>query len=969
MTTELRSSELVIRGARENNLKNIDLRLPRERLIVITGLSGSGKSSLAFETIYAEGQRRFLESLSAYARRRVEQVKRPDVDHVYGLSPVVSIEQKTVGRNPRSTVGTMTDIYDYMRLLFSTTGQAHCPMCGEPVPTRTAHQIAEHLLALPEGTTVELCAPLRKVYGEDYALLFGEVRTRGFRRVYVDDALLDLSEEVELDEAREYRLEAVVDRFVVRHARHQERKRDMRDDLEGQIVAALRLGMRIGEGFMRFRISGEQITSAVRAAFAQNFCCPQHQTLMGETLPFYYSFNDPDSACRSCGGLGTYFRVHPQLLVPHPERSLREGCFVPEAFSYNKDAWWTKILTSVAAHYSFSLDTPWRKLSDAARAAVLYGTRGQRFPIVMPPGAKSKDHTGMLVRFDGIVNTIERHYKQFRQQQVTHIAMEQYLKKVMVEHVCPDCTGTKLKPQRLLVTVGGRTIYALGELSLAQLRAFMDTVPLPERKRQAGQQLLDEIRGRLDLLLGIGVDYLSLNRRSTTLSGGESQRVRLSTQIGSGLMGMLYVLDEPSIGLHPKDNARMIGTLRRLRDIGNTVIVVEHDEETIRAADHVVELGPGPGVHGGEVVAQGDIGAILACERSPTGQFLSGRERIPLPAQRRSPSARILRIVDAHENNLKHLDVSIPLGQFVCVTGASGSGKSSLVNGILFKGLQARLHDSRVLPGKHARIEGVEHVSAVINIDQTAIGRSPRSNPATYIGFYDAIRQLFAATPAAQARGYTAARFSFNVKGGRCEECAGEGVTITSLQFMPDVETPCLACGGARYNDETLEVRLNELTIAEVLNLTVEEAVGFFVAQRGLARKVAVLNDLGLGYLRLGQSSTTLSGGEAQRVKLASELGKLKRGAHNLYILDEPTTGLHLADIRRLLESLNRLVDAGHSVLVIEHHLDVIKTADYVLDLGPEGGAAGGELLVAGTPEQVAACERSHTGRYLRALL
>jgi len=965
----MRSTSLVIRGARENNLKNVDLEIPREQLVVITGLSGSGKSSLAFETIYAEGQRRFLESLSAYARRRVERVKKPDVDHVYGLSPVVSIEQKTVGRNPRSTIGTMTDIYDYLRVLYSTAGQGHCPYCREPIPTKSAHQIAEHLLALPEGTTVEILAPLLKVYGEDYAFLFAEIRTRGYRRIYVDGALHDLSDEPELDESRSYTLEALIDRFVVRHARRQDRKRDMRDDIEGQVVTAVQQGLRVGEGFLRFRIAGAELSPTSTAAFYDGFACAEHHTTVGELLPYYFSFNDPDSACRSCGGLGTYYKVHPHLLVPYVERSIRDGAFVPDAFSYNKDSWWTKIMVSVAAHYGFSLDTPWRELPPHIVDIVLYGTNGQRFPIVMPEGARSKDHTGMLMRFDGVINNIERRYKHYRQQQTTHTDMEQYLKKVMVEHVCPDCNGTKLKAQRLLISLNGKNIWQLGELSLQELRSFLSQVPIAERKRRAGQQIVDEINARLDLLLGIGVDYLNLNRRATTLSGGESQRVRLSTQIGSGLMGMLYVLDEPSIGLHPKDNAKMISTLKRLRDIGNTVIVVEHDEDTIRAADHIVEMGPGPGVHGGEVVAQGSIGAIMAEPGSPTGQYVSRRQQIAVPRQRRPPTGKVVRIVGAHENNLKHIDVDLPLGQLICVTGASGSGKSSLVNEILYKALYARFHDSRVLPGKHQRIEGVEQLSDIINIDQTPIGRTPRSNPATYIGFYDDIRRLFAATPEAQARGYTAARFSFNVKGGRCEECAGEGLITTALQFMPDVETPCVVCHGKRYNEQTLEITYNGKNIADVLDTTVEEGTRFFAARGAVAHKIGMLDQLGLGYLRLGQSSTTLSGGEAQRVKLASELGKLKRGAHNLYILDEPTTGLHLADIQRLLDSLNRLVDAGHTVVVIEHQLDVIKTADHVIDLGPEGGARGGNVLVSGTPEDVVRCELSHTGRFLRPYL
>ncbi|HWQ15333.1 MAG TPA: excinuclease ABC subunit UvrA [Roseiflexaceae bacterium] len=1022
MTTYTKSKDLVIRGARENNLKNIDVAIPREQLVVITGLSGSGKSSLAFETIYAEGQRRFLESLSAYARRRVEQLKKPDVDYVYGLSPVVSIEQKTVSRNPRSTVGTMTDIYDFVRLLYASAGRAHCPVCRAEVPLRSPHQIAEHLLALPEGTTVEICAPVHKIYGEDFNYLFGEIRTRGYRRLYVDDELRDISQDLELDERRAYRLEVLVDRFTVKREARPAQRRDLRDDILKQVVVSAQGGLRVGEGFLRFRLTPPAGESIDRERFSQDFCCPQHLTVMGELHPYYFSFNEPDSACPTCGGLGTYMKVHPELLVPHPERSIRAGCFVPEAFSYDKNTWQTKIMVSVAAHAGFSLDVPWSELPEAAREVVLYGTKGERFPIVMPPGAtRGVEHTGRLFRFDGIINDIERRYKHYRRQQVAHVHMETYLRRVMAEHTCPDCRGTKLKPQRLLVTLKGLNIHELGELPIAALRAFLEDVPFTARNRQAGEQVRQEIVGRLDLLLGIGVDYLSLNRRSMTLSGGESQRIRLSTQIGSGLMGMLYVLDEPSIGLHPKDNVKMIHTLQRLRDIGNTVIVVEHDEETIRAADHIVELGPGPGVHGGQVVAQGTIADIERHPESLTGAYLRGARRIALPPRRRplplspwlsSPqppapatagkggepdvvaslptsahrsgvggeglphmeersvkgkrSRGWLVIRGARENNLRGIDVPIPLGVLVCVTGASGSGKSSLVSEILYKRLHHLLHDSRTLYGAHDCIEGVEQVSDVIDIDQSPIGRSPRSNPATYIGFYDDIRRLFADTEEARARGYSAGRFSFNIKGGRCEECAGEGIVITSLHFMPDVENPCPACKGARYNEETLEVAYRGRNIAEVLDMTVEEGVEFFKDQRLIAHKLRVLNDLGLGYLRLGQSSTTLSGGEAQRVKLAAELGKIKRGGHNLYILDEPTTGLHLADIQRLLDSLNRLVDAGHTVLVIEHHLDVIKTADYVIDLGPEGGHAGGELVAAGTPEEVARCERSHTGRYLR---
>ncbi len=999
MTATTRSKSLIIKGARENNLKNIDVEIPREQLVVVTGISGSGKSSLAFETIYAEGQRRFLESLSAYARRRVEQVKKPDVDFVYGLSPVVSIEQKTVGRNPRSTIGTMTDIYDFMRVLYATAGVAHCPYCHTEVPIKTPHQIAEHLLSLPAGTPVDICAPVFKIYGEDYAYLLAEIRNRGHRHMYVDDVACDISEDLELDEARTYALEAVIDKFVVKHPGVRDGRRDLRHDIEQAIVTSIQNGLRVGEGFVRFRIKDEGRrtkdegpSSALvdEGTFFTSFACPQHHVTMGELKSYYFAFNDPDSACRSCSGLGTYYKVHPHLLVVDPARSIKGGCFMPEAYTYSRDSWPTKLMVSVAAHYGFSLDTPFNGLPPEVVEIVFYGTKGERFPIVMPEGARSKDHTGHMMRFEGIINTIERRYKHYRQEQTAHTEIETYLKRVMVEHTCPDCNGTKLKRQRLLVTLKGRNIYDLGEMNLAELRAFLEHVPLPPRQRQAGEQVIAEIKARLELLLGIGVDYLSLNRKAGTLSGGESQRIRLSNQIGSGLMGMLYVLDEPSIGLHPKDNLKMIRTLQRLRDIGNSVIVVEHDEDTIRAADHILEIGPGPGIHGGAVVAQGTIDDILGNPQSLTGAYLSGKAKIALPAKRRSlaPSpthligaegtkgrrgttvnAGWLTIVGARENNLKNLNVEIPLGLFVCVTGASGSGKSSLINEILYKQLYSVFHDNRVLPGRHDRIEGLEQLTDVINIDQSPIGRTPRSNPATYIGFYDDIRRLFANTPEAKARGYSVGRFSFNVKGGRCEECAGEGLITTSLHFMPDVESPCPICKGARYNEETLEVTYAGKNIAEILDMTVEEGETFFRERPYLVHKIGMLNALGLGYLRLGQSSTTLSGGEAQRIKLASELGKIKRGNHNFYILDEPTTGLHLADIQKLLDSLNRLVDAGNTVLVIEHHLDVIKTADYVIDLGPDGGHNGGEIIVQGTPEEVARCPRSYTGQYLRRYL
>ena len=989
-----------VKGARENNLKNIDVEIPREHLVVLTGLSGSGKSSLAFETIYAEGQRRFLESLSTFSRKYVAQLKKPDVDFVYGLSPVISIEQKAVSQNPRSTVGTMTDIYDYFRVLFTTNGTGHCPYCRHEVPVRTVVQIAEHILALPEDTVVELDAPIFKLYGEDFPYLFGEIRANGYRRLRVDGQLADLSDDFELDEAQGYDLEVVVDTIVVKPEIHK------------SLIVAVQQALRVGEGFLRLRILGrrpktnqnrEPRTRNQKAAnegttftgspalpltrshsvdansFFDGFACPEHHVTMGEMEPYYFSFNQPSSACPTCLGLGIYLHVHPDLLVPDKARSIRGGAFIPEAFKYDKNNWGTRLLVSVAQHYGFSLDTPFAELSPDAVSLVLYGTRGERFPIVLPEGAnKGAEHVGKLFRFDGIINEIERRYRQYRRQKIAHHWMEEYLKRVMVERTCPDCGGAKLKRQRLLVELGGKSIVELGNLTFAELQDFMVALPPPTRNQAAGEQIRQEVIARLGLLLDIGLDYLSLNRKAATLSGGESQRVRLSVQIGSELMGMLYVLDEPSIGLHPRDNLRMIHTLQRLRDIGNTVIVVEHDEATIRAADQIIEIGPGPGVHGGEVVAQGTPDDLIANPHSLTGQFLSGERAIAMPEQRRVP-ARLgaagedcpgwLQVIGARQNNLRSIDIAIPLGLFVCVTGVSGSGKSTLVNEVLYKKLTSVFRDSRVLAGAHERVLGVEQLRDVINIDQTPIGRTPTSNPATYIGIYDAIRQLFAGTPESRRREYSASRFSFNVKGGRCEECAGQGLMTTALQFLADVEVICPACKGARYNEETLEITYAGKNIAQVLDMPIEEAASFFADVPLVAHKLGVLNQLGMGYLKLGQSSHTISGGEAQRVKLAHELGKIKRGGRNLYILDEPTTGLHMADIQRLLDSLSRLVDAGNSVLVIEHHIDVIKTADWVIDLGPEGGKHGGMVVAQGTPEQIADCPYSYTGQFLRAAL
>ncbi len=797
-----------------------------------------------------------------------------------------------------------------------------------------------------------------KQYGEDLDFVLTEVRKKGCRILIVDGKPVDISAQVELDESTVKDMDAVVDRFVVGR-KH-----------EKAIKAGIAATLLVGDGLLRVEVI-KGATKAEAERFYRGLCSPTHHFVYGDIQPEYFMFNNPESACRTCGGLGIHKLTHPELLVPDPKRSITGGCFVREAFKYNPDTWDGRVMYSLSKSLRFSLETPWEKLPETARHAILEGLDGKKLVMLMPPEAKVKreDAVGKEVGFGGIARRIERHYRRYRQRGEANSGMEAWLDKVMVEHTCPDCKGARVRATRLLFTIEGKTLYDVGQLHFDELYSFLGAVKPTGRGADAGRHVLGEIRARVQLLLGIGLDYLSFNRRSGTLSGGESQRIRLSTQIGSGLMGMLYVLDEPSIGLHPKDNVKMIATLERLRDIGNTVIVVEHDEDTIRSADHIVEMGPGPGVHGGEVVVQGSIDDILGCKASPTGQFLSGKRSIKTPKQHRKGNGKLLTVRGARENNLQGVDVTFPLGTMVAITGASGSGKSTLINEVLYKALWKRLVDTRTLPGEHDGLEGVEHVHKVVSIDQSPIGRNSRSNPATYIGFYDNIRDLFTESPLSVERGYKAGRFSFNVKGGRCEECQGEGVITTQLYFMPDVEVLCGACKGARFNSETLDVTVRGKTIDDVLNMSVEEGVRFFADEPAIGKKIEVLNDLGLGYLTLGQSATTLSGGEAQRIKIATELSKLQRSKHTVYILDEPTTGLHLADVERLLESLNRLVDAQHTVLLIEHHLDVIKTADHVIDLGPEGGHAGGRVVVTGTPEEIAACKTSHTGRFLRAHL
>jgi excinuclease ABC subunit A len=950
---------IAVQGARVHNLRNISVEIPRDSLVVITGLSGSGKSSLAFDTIYAEGQRRYMESLSTFAKRFIAQVTKPDVDFVFGLSPVISIEQKTLANNPRSTVGTMTDIASYLNLLFATIGQARCPRSGEPTPSRTSSQILEAILSLPEKTEIELRAPVFKVYGEDLDFVFTEVRKKGCRRLIVDGKPVDLSEKTDLDVSDVQHMDAVVDRFVVGR-KH-----------EKAIKAGIAATLLVGDGLLQVHV-GKGASKADAERFYRGLCSPTHHFVYGDIGPDFFMFNNPESACRTCGGLGVDKLTHPELLVPDPKRSILGGCFVREAFKYNPDTWDGRLMFSLSNALKFPLDSPWHMLPEKIRQAILYGIEPRKIAVTSPPDAKTKlpdGQEGREVGFGGIARRIERYYRRYRQRGEASSRMEAWLDKVMVEHTCPDCNGARVRPTRLLFTVGGRTIHDVGQLNFDELLTFLATVKPAGRGADAGRQVLSEIRARLKLLLGIGLDYLNFNRRSGTLSGGESQRIRLSTQIGSGLMGMLYVLDEPSIGLHPKDNAKMIATLESLRDIGNTVIVVEHDEDTIRAADHVVEMGPGPGVHGGRVVVQGTLDDVLKCKASPTGQFFSGKRSIAVPKNRRKGNGKSIVVRGARENNLKNVDVTIPLGKLVAITGASGSGKSTLVNEVLYKALWKKLEDTRTLPGEHEGVDGLEHVHKVVSIDQSPIGRNSRSNPATYVGFYDVIRDLFTNAPLSIERDYKPGRFSFNVKGGRCEECQGEGVITTQLYFMPDVEVTCGACKGARFNSETLEVVVRGKTIDDVLNMSVEEGVAFFASEPTLARKIEVLDGLGLGYLTLGQSATTLSGGEAQRIKIATELSKLQRSKHTVYILDEPTTGLHLADVERLLVSLNQLVDAGHTVILIEHHMDVVKTADHVIDLGPEGGHAGGRVVVTGTPEEVVRCKASHTGRFLKPRL
>jgi len=944
-----------VKGAREHNLKNIDIQIPRDKMVVITGLSGSGKSSLAFDTIYAEGQRRYVESLSAYARQFLGQMEKPDVDFIEGLSPAVSIDQKGTTRNPRSTVGTVTEIYDHLRLLFARVGQPHCPNHGVPIVAQTVQEIVDQISEYKEGSRLLILAPLVRDRKGEHQQLLVTARRGGFARVRVDGAVRDLSEDITLDKMKKHSLEVVVDRIVLKRGEEGEADRS-------RLTDSVETALRLGEGLV---LVADADGKQPERLFSQRLACPEGDFSIGEIEPRTFSFNSPHGACPACTGLGTKLEPDPELVLANPDISLKQGAVLPWQKSGGTAQYRMAIIEGLARRFKFSLDTPVKDLPKKAVEALLRGTEE---PLKLSYENRSGQRRSYEYEWEGIVPWLERQYRD-----TTSDYIKADIEKYMSERPCQVCKGRRLKPEALAVTILGKNIVDVTGLTVSEALDWVSGLErekggLKVRARQIAKQVLKEIRTRLGFLVDVGLDYLTVDRSATTLSGGEAQRIRLATQIGSGLMGVLYILDEPSIGLHQRDNARLIRTLLGMRDLGNTIIVVEHDEETIRTADWVIDIGPGAGEHGGEVVAEGPLEAILREPRSLTGAYLSGRRRIPMPSHRRSAKGDAIVVRGAREHNLRNIDVRIPLGVFVSITGVSGSGKSTLVNEILYRRLAQVLSKAKDRPGAHDKIEGIQHIDKVIDIDQSPIGRTPRSNPATYTGLFTPIRDLFAAVPEARLRGYSAGRFSFNVKGGRCEACAGDGIIKIEMQFLPDVYVPCEVCGGKRYNREALEIRYKGKSISDVLEMTVEEGLAFFANVPACEARLRTLNDVGLGYIHLGQPATTLSGGEAQRIKLSTELSRRATG-RTLYILDEPTTGLHFADVERLLEVLHRLVDAGNTVVVIEHNLDVVKTADWIIDLGPEGGKAGGEVIAEGTPEAVARSRRSFTGRYLRELL
>ncbi len=938
--------KLVVKGAKEHNLKDVDVTIPRDKLVVFTGLSGSGKSSLAFDTIYAEGQRRYMESLSSYARMFLGQMEKPDVESIDGLSPAISIDQKTTSHNPRSTVGTVTEIYDYLRLLYARIGVPHCPVCGREIRQQTVDEIVDRLLELGEGTRIQLLAPIARGKKGEYQKEFESARKAGYVRVRVDGEIHDLSEEIKPEKNKKHTIEIVVDRLVIR------------DDVRGRLADSIETATGLSGGLL-----GVNVPDGEEFLFSLNYACPEHGFSMDELKPRMFSFNNPFGACPKCTGIGVFMSVDPALVVPDKTLSIRENAITSSGWGYNDFGTIAQMYyEGLAAHYGFSLDTPFGELPEQIQNIILYGNDGEKIRMWRKMEYGSGEY---FTAFEGVVNNLERRYRE-TSSDWARSEIEQYMSKVP----CPDCHGRRLKPESLAVTVGEMNISDLCDKSVTELLVFMDELhaSLSQREHRIADRILKEIRERLGFLNSVGLEYLTLSRAAGTLSGGESQRIRLATQIGSSLMGVLYILDEPSIGLHQRDNQKLLETLCRLRDLGNTLIVVEHDEDTMRVADWIVDIGPGAGVHGGEVVCSGTLPDVCACERSITGQYLSGKRKIPVPEVWRKGDGRELRVIGAAENNLKNIDVTFKLGVFNCVTGVSGSGKSSLINEIVYKKLAAVLNRAHTRAGAHKTIEGIEHLDKVINIDQAPIGRTPRSNPATYTGVFNDIRELFASTTDAKMHGYSAGRFSFNVKGGRCEACQGDGILKIEMHFLPDIYVPCEVCHGQRYNRETLEVRYKGKNIYDVLEMTAEEATAFFASVPKIARKLQTLMDVGLGYIKLGQPATTLSGGEAQRVKLATELAKRATG-RTVYILDEPTTGLHTADVAQLIEVLQKLVDGGNTVIVIEHNLDVIKNADHIVDLGPEGGNRGGTLVACGTPAEVAAVPESYTGQFLKNVL
>ena len=938
--------KIVIKGARENNLKNIDVEIPRDKLVVLTGLSGSGKSSLAFETLYAEGQRRYVESLSSYARMFLGQMEKPDVDYIEGLSPAISIDQKTTSKNPRSTVGTVTEIYDYLRLLWARVGTPHCPKCGKEIKQQTIDQIIDQVMTLPEATRIQVLSPVVRGKKGEHAKIFEDARKSGYVRVRADGSLYDLTEEIKLDKNRKHSIEIVVDRLVIR------------EDVARRLTDSVETASTLSGGIVVINVLGDDERDIT---FSQNYACEDCGVSIEELSPRMFSFNNPYGACPACTGLGSQMKIDPERILPNRSLSILEGAITASGWNHIKSDGISRMyFDALAKKYRFKLSDPVEKLSNEVVDIILYGTKGEKLTLNYDqPRGK-----GTLYQpFEGIINNLERRYRETQSD-----AMKREIEECMSECPCPECQGKRLKREALAVTVGGSSIHQFCQKPVDEALAFLDTITLTDTQAMIADQILKEIRARLGFLKSVGLQYLTLTRQAGTLSGGESQRIRLATQIGSSLMGVLYILDEPSIGLHQRDNDLLLGTLKHLRDLGNTLIVVEHDEDTMRAADYIVDIGPGAGVHGGQVVACGTARQVMDTPGSVTGDYLAGRKKVPVPAQRRAGNGHLLTVRGAAENNLRHIDVSFPLGTFIAVTGVSGSGKSSLVNEILFKRLGAELNRTKARPGKHDGMEGIEHLDKVIAIDQSPIGRTPRSNPATYTGLFNDIRELFSSTQDARARGYGPGRFSFNVRGGRCEACSGDGLLKIEMHFLPDIYVPCEVCKGKRYNRETLEVRYKGKNIHEVLEMTVEEALPFFENLPRLNKRIQTLKDVGLGYVKLGQPSTTLSGGEAQRVKLATELSKQSTGS-TVYILDEPTTGLHTADVHQLVEVLQRFVDKGNTVVVIEHNLDVIKTADYIIDLGPEGGSGGGTVVCTGTPEEVAAHPESYTGKYLKNVL